>query len=750
MTEVRAHWTTRPLPLAVDSALLIGLILTATSGAHSPSVGAPREPTVLSPGSDGSAGAILTVDPPTFWMRTGENVSLQAVWTTDSALCSVAPIWFSWSVEEGLATGFLSSSLGANATFVADSFSSGGALVEIRSDAVLHCGANATVFERTAEVRVSIIVPLSLGVLELAPDPLPPGRAATLEGTLSGGDPPYSLEVVWDDGTQSIVNRSVPGSFRLNHTFASGDFVPYVLATDSEGDLANRSVSEALTVSYGLAAAVIAAHGVAEVGVPADFAGIAQDPPSGAVTIYDCSNATVGGSSWGPPEPNATVFSCTFDSPGTAEVLFGVYPPTPGGSSASAVLYEAVVSPPLIGVAPNESVGEVGVNALVRVSLSGGALPVSISWNLTGNRSGGSEAVTADGGGILVLPLITAGEYALGIRASDTFGGVGANATAVIRVEPELEARADGAGSLQASGALVQVAGGVLSGCPPFSWWTVPSLTAGNGPPTNGTLRTIGSFSWNATYLREGSVGISAGVADACGGNWQTDLEVPLIPTLVAGFAVAPASDLTNETLTVNVSIEGGWGPFRLLVDASDNESWNRTLPSTGSYGCRFVTRANGSLSLAATVLDSLGSKANFSATVFLQRVDSASPPPPSETPGGSSGLSAPSPLDVLGLVASLGVPTGIAASLVILWRRRLRKKVGKPAGPDPEVVLKRIIEPAEGAERFTVELLAEEAGVPLEVVRATIDRLVSQGTIRSDCGADGEEVLSWSSGSGH
>ena len=750
MTEVRAHGATRSFPLAVDSALLIGLVLTAASGAHVPSAGAAEERTVLSSHFEDSAGATLTVDPPTFWMRTGENLSLQAVWSADSPLCSVAPLWYRWFVDEGAATGYLSSSTGPNATFVADSFGSGNVSVEISSETVLRCGLNATEFERTAEVRVSVIAPLSLGIMGIAPDPLPPGHAATLEGSVSGGDPPYSLEVVWGDGTQSVVNCPVPGPFSLNHTFASGDFVPYVLATDSEGDLGNRSVAEALTVSSGFAAAVVAAHDVAEVGVPADFAGIAEDPPSGTVTIFDCSNATVGASSWTPPELNATVFSCTFDAPGTAEVLFGLFPPTPGGPTACAILYETVVTRPIVEITPNESVGEVGENALVRVSLSGGALPVSISWNLTGNRSGGTEAVTADGGGILVLPLVAAGEYSLGVRASDTFGGVGSNTTTEILVNPPLVTRANAAGSLQPTGGLVQVAGSVLSGCSPFSWWVVPSFLEGNEPALNGTLGSIGDFSWNVTYLLEGSVAISVGVIDACGTDWQADLHVPLIPALVAGFDVPPSSTLTNETLAANVSIEGGWAPFRLFVNASDNESWNRTFPSAGSYRCEFVTRANGSLSLTATIRDSLGGRASFNLTVFLHPVDSPPPLPPTEASGDSSGPSTPSPIVVLGLAASLGIPTGGVAGLVLLWRRRRRKNEGKPAGPDPEAVLRRIIEPAEGAERFTVELLAEEAGIPLGVVRTTIDRLVSQGTIRSDSGADGEEVLSWSSGSGH
>jgi hypothetical protein len=86
---------------------------------------------------------------------------------------------------------------------------------------------------------------------------------------------------------------------------------------------------------------------------------------------------------------------------------------------------------------------------------------------------------------------------------------------------------------------------------------------------------------------------------------------------------------------------------------------------------------------------------------------------------------------------------------VVLLRRRRVRRDRLPTPGPDPVAVLRRIIEPADGAERFTVELLAEEAGVPLAQVRSTIDRLVSEGRVHSESGADGEEVLSWSHGDG-
>ncbi len=63
---------------------------------------------------------------------------------------------------------------------------------------------------------------------------------------------------------------------------------------------------------------------------------------------------------------------------------------------------------------------------------------------------------------------------------------------------------------------------------------------------------------------------------------------------------------------------------------------------------------------------------------------------------------------------------------------------------PDAVEVLRRIIEPCDGAERAMVELLAEEEGVPWARVHRTIDRLCTEGRIRSDRGDDGVVRLTW------
>lgn len=75
------------------------------------------------------------------------------------------------------------------------------------------------------------------------------------------------------------------------------------------------------------------------------------------------------------------------------------------------------------------------------------------------------------------------------------------------------------------------------------------------------------------------------------------------------------------------------------------------------------------------------------------------------------------------------------------LWGRRPPPRVTMP---DAVEVLRRIIEPCDGAERAMVELLAEEEGVPWNRVRRTIDRLCVAGRIRSDRGDDGIVRLTW------
>jgi len=692
------------------------------------------------------------MDPSSFAMRSGSNLSLQTIWSTGSPLCGLKPLWYSWSVEEnGSATGFLNATAGPSATFLADSFHSGEVGVRVRSGVALNCGGVESVVEQATRANISIVLPLWLSVIELGPNPLPAGSAATLRGTVGDGLPPYSVDVQWGDGTRSSVSLGLDGSFSLAHSFSAGEYAPTLIARDSAGDQAHGSVDEALSVGEALAVAIEASSYVAEVGREVDFTGVVQGLTPGMVLFYDCSNASIGSAPSRAVPSSATEFSCTFAAPGSAGVLFAAYPSGPGGPSASVVLYLPVVASPHVSVTPSGPVGESGASELLEVGLSGGAFPVVLTWNFTGNRSGESETVWSDGIGVIDLPLGSPGEYPVGVVASDALGGFDANGTATVVVDPPLRAAADVTSSARSYGALAAVSGDALAGCPPFAWWVVPQFAPSNSSTGNGTLEAVGGFAWNGSYAREGNLSIEAGVTDACGATWETGLVTPLVPCLWVTATAGQGPAAPNESLAVNLSIGGGLAPFRLEIHSSANESWNRTALADGVSEWIFPTRANGTVALLFSLTDGLGRTAWSNLSVVLVPPPGGSVPPPTTIPppgpvaGPLGNSSNPSLIDPTWLLAGVLIPVGAATAFVLVRRWRSRGEHPASPGPDPVATLRRIIEPADGAERFTVELLAEEAGIPLTVVRSTIDRLVSEGTVHSESGADGEEVLSWS-----
>jgi len=92
--------------------------------------------------------------------------------------------------------------------------------------------------------------------------------------------------------------------------------------------------------------------------------------------------------------------------------------------------------------------------------------------------------------------------------------------------------------------------------------------------------------------------------------------------------------------------------------------------------------------------------------------------------------------------VAVVAALLAAGATVAVLLRRR--PSVTALPSPDPVAVLREVIEPSDGVDRGLVEMLAEERGVPSEVVRSTLERLKADGTVRSGRGSDGEEVLAW------
>lgn len=753
MPALRQRLAGRLLRWAIDAAILVGLVW-GTVGFAFPSTDLALRPSENLVSFRGAAPAIgLEISPSTFTLHRGSNVSLSAGWSSRDPLCQVQPIWFRWSVDPDNATGYLNQSEGAGSTFFAASFVSGFATVRVQSAAVLSCPSNNSVVHQTAMSSIRVVVPLTVSVPEIGYDPLVPGQLTTLNGSVEGGEPPYAVEVRWGDGTNTTLAQADPGSFSVAHGFPVGSFAPSITVWDSEGDLASSIVAENVSVSYGLAVGIAPFDGWVDIGSTVDFVGLIHGPTESEVPLFACSNGTVSGGPNTTEAGHEVQFSCTFQSVGAAEVLFGEYPTQAGGPSATAILYERVAADPQVSGELPDAVATVGASIAAEVDVQGGSPPFELRWNASGLPGVGIESISESGAGMVAFTMAAPGDYPVWIEVIDSFGASATWNLTGITFEAGANGTAAGGSSVDPDAASVRVVGTVVSGCPPYEWWAIPSVSPANSTDTNGTLPAEGDFVWNGSFDREGNLSVFVGIVDLCGSVWQSTLQVVLVVPLSAHLdASVAATQGSPPSFEVNVTVNGGVPPFRLDVESAGNRSWNRSMAVDGAYQWTFRTNQSGVVWLQAAVTDSFDAVVLANLSLVLNFTsEGAIPGPVPRAPSSPNGDEPSGAADSASTVPDsgwllLGAALAIGGTGLAFFLRKRRNRTGPPGDPlpDPETTLRGIIEPAEGAERFTVELLAEEAGVPLSTVRSTIDRLVQEGKVFAESGADGEEVLSW------
>lgn len=617
------------------------VVLTGVAvGLLAPTGGTSRSnpPTVRPASEDGpDANLSVAIEPNSWWLEEGANVSLAATWVGIPAGCALEPLWFRWTVNPGTAEGTLGTVNASSTVFYASGDGSGASSVVVRSAANVDCRGNESATVSHAIATVTVAAALTVTDLAFSLDPIAPGSAAELTGTVEGGNPPYRVRVRWNDGSVSGANVSSPGPFSIDHTYtAVGAFDPALLATDAAGRMASAHPDEPLYVSTSFAVAIVASAPVAEVGVPATFGIVTTDAPANFSWLFACDDAV-------PVSPgNATglAYGCSFEAPGVTTVYFeavGADLPFP---VASASLEEPVVPAPSVTLVPPFPTGEVNGTVCAAVELSGGVPPLTVTWSLVGAGTGGTEAVASDGIAYLPLTSPNAGTLVLSVVATDQLGVASASVQQNVDFVPRLAVEAAIASVVTSGSAEVNVSASAIQGAPPLVWAVVPGTATDNGSEFAGALPDGGAFSWNGTYRAGGTLSATVVVVDAVGVFAVVNLTVSLLPSGASG---------------------------------------------------------------------------------------------PSVSDGGS---------DVLFVVLAV---LALAAA-AFLFRRGARKPAAPTRPPDPVNVLREAIEPSDGVDRGLVELLAEERGVPLEVVRATLERLKVDGTVRAGRGADGEEVLAWSS----
>jgi hypothetical protein len=667
--------------------------------------------------------ARLVVDPAVWWMPAGNETTFRATWVDPDPECALLPLWYRWSLPSAPAGGVLGPGAGAEVNFTAETVVTGVASLLVRGTAFLQCGSAGSAVLSSAAANVTVAAPLDIQNLSLTPNPILPGATAYLRGNLTGGAPPYTFWVAWGDGTRSVASATVPGPFAVPHRFGTGQYAPTLTVNDSSGLVAQGTVEEPLVATTALAVAIAPERLSTDVNVSLSLRATVVHASGPVGTGWSCGNAADIASE---ASGDGATFACAFASPGTGQVTFEAYP-APPAPPARAVLEESVTPDPELELRTPNVTAEVGVPVSVGYVVLHGVPPYILEWDLTGGDASGRFELPSAGSVLLPVVPTESGALSLVARLVDADGVMTVNTSATLEVEAPLSLEVAVASSPNGTGTQVGVLGTVIGGSPPFSWAVLPEIAPPNSTAVAGSLAAAGSFRWSSYYALEGAVPATIVALDASGAFVATALSLPGLPALTAFFNATGAP--APGEVEITGSVAGGAPPFSLRLEGSDGETWGRSLTTDGSLDWNVTTSASGSLGLRLTIRDALGAEAFWNGTT---RVDAA----PFNVGGELAALSAL-------LVTAVTVPLAGAVLFFVARRRRQRTGADRPP-PDAVATLREIIAPADGADRATVELLAEEAGVPLSEVRATLDRLIADGKVRSDAEGDDGEVVSW------
>ena len=592
------------------------------------------------------------------------------------------------------------------------------------SAAELRCGDATDGLLSSAFASVLEVAALEVENLTIGPIASGGGLATNLSGRIVGGIPPYQVTVRWGDGTAGMRNLTTPGPFDWSHVFRPGTFLPRVTVVDSSGRETSAVVPQPVEVGGNASISVTASTALAEVGITVRFTGVVTGmPPNAFSRLSAC-----GESSLATPESPPEIVC----DPGSAGLLPVALLSTDGsvGPALTQTLEEPVAPALSVAVTPPTLEGEVGTVAFFEVGLSGGAPPFALNWVFGGQSGPGPDVLSEDGTLLLPVQPNATGLVRLSLTVSDADGATASVADSSLFVGPALSLEATAASSNLPSAAQVELSASVAGGIGPMAWVLDSEPTFGPGDSPSGWLPAAAGLHWSGTFPAEGAGTVELTVVDAVGALANETVPVELLPPLTGALSVSAVNASDGPGVVVNLNLSGGAPPFSVWINASSGAVWNATDPSDGVFEATVPVERAGASSVLVVAVDRLGGKVAGSTFVITH-----------SSPGLSASPPGPSPLVVaVGVLSVLFVGAG-----AVLYLRHRRHPAQPSPSPEPEKVLEQILAPADGAERVTVELLAEEAGVPLETVRSTLVRLIATGKVRSEVSPDGEEVLAWS-----
>jgi hypothetical protein len=665
----------------------------------------------------------LSIEGAQFPPEGSTETDLRAVWGSVPPGCSLHPEWFSWflpspsSAEGTFATPGL-----ADTAFVPASLLGGIAEAGLRSVAEVQCPAGNQTVSDLAFTNVTSNLPPSLTNLSVSPSASRAPDPVNLTGTATGGRPPYLFGVAWGDGSFTNLSLQGAGPFRVAHTFGPGTFWPHVALRDTERLDVRANLSVPVEVDNRTALTIVAARPLAEVGRSAEFEGVVERPETHLGIGMACAatvNLTIGS--------NVTNLSCTPVAPGTLDISLEVLGPYPQ-ADVLVTREQPVAAPVSISLRALDPADDVGVPTFLEVTVAGGVPPFQISVGAGALALCNGSTVVSDGPSLVPWTPGTKGLTPLTAEVVDALGAPASAPPARVTVDPAPQLLVPSNATVLPSSTLVEVAPTVDGGSGPQFWWVTTSLSPVNESLPFGAT-TTGSFAWSGSYVVEGATAVTVNVVDGALDylTRSVSIALPEAPT-VGSVVLTPESEQGQSPLVV-VNLSGGVPPFVVWLNASNRSLWNGTESGSGPFSIPLPPGMTGPVQWTVVVIDARGEPAAASLSTDV--------PSPRAAPSSGASESDPAPYVVGAVLAAV-----LAAFLLARVLRRTRSP--DPPPPDPVEVLEGLIRPADGADRLTIEMLAEEEGVPLEMVRTTIDRLIREGRIRSESEPGGGEVLAW------
>jgi hypothetical protein len=677
--------------------------------------------------------AVAELVPSALTVEAGANGSLELWVGSGDPTCAVETPVVVWELAPTFPPiGVLASPSGPSDSFDAFPGVTGTVGITATVEGWVLCGAQNVSFGTEAQASVTTVEPLEVENFTAGGATSAPGALVTCSGLVTGGEPPYRIDVQFGDGNSSSELLAAPGEFSLGHRYAVGSYRPSVSVEDALYDRTSAQVESAVLVADALAAEVEPVGPGPEAGAPFPVEAIAEGgyPPYSFLWSDSAGDAGTGA--------NWTIASAE-PGPLAVELLA-----TDRLGEAVEVARQFAVAPPVTARVAGEN-GDVGRPLLLRLNLTGGVPPFSVTG--TPVPSGSSFAFTAYADGNwseAVVPSVAASLW-LSLEVTDALGRSWSETLPLAEVHAAPYLLANLTPSPDEAGGLLDVVGLAGGGTPPFNWSIASTADLAGAEPRYGRLPTGGVFAWNGTVTAPGSGELVVSLIDSSGAEVSENLSVRALPALAGALLVESAGPAAGAPLPLSYEISGGQPPYRYAFALSDGASFAGNLSDAGPGAWTAPAPPAGFLEVRLTVSDALGFRNVTTLTLAVAPATGggSAPAGPATAPGSSG--------DAAGWAGWLFLP--VAALIGGLWFFRSRRSAPPaPAAAEPKGALptvRRLLREMDGLDAESLELLAEEEGVDPESSRRALERWIALG--RVECVEEPEEsaVYRWKEATG-